>query len=349
MRKTGILVVFGVALIMLSVPFVSAEQVHIQYKLPDNLSSIPSWMKVYSYANDSINQFHKIYFPQYGWKTTASNRLVIGEGSTFIVDTNKTFSKNITYINMWLNISGEHKHPALPLYDATYDKQYQQSITIKWFNFANKTQNPNTIQSSFFEDFYTYNGVYNVKIEQYNIFSIYYGKGYEYYMSNSYAVIKKFPNMTSNQFFYMLKHNSTVYFNLKTHIQYIKNAINSEFIIDESVNLQMYYNGGVMKINYIYPEKVLPTTNNYKHLVIEGYGRFYNIYGKGVNATNPERYYQIDDFSLDISQKQLLDIVNPQGNATGNYPLTYNIGLILGISIITMVIATDIYIHKKFP
>ena len=62
MRKTSILVVFGVALIMLSVPFVSAEQVHIQYKLPNNLASIPDWMHLW--GNYTINSDHKLVLKQ---------------------------------------------------------------------------------------------------------------------------------------------------------------------------------------------------------------------------------------------------------------------------------------------
>ena len=89
----------------------------------------------------------------------------------------------------------------------------------------------------------------------------------------------------------------------------------------------------IMNIFYDEPNGHLPSVNFQpkREIIIKSYALDVEGYNKGSNATNPN------------------STSNPVGSKTSNYPLTYNTGLILGILLILIIIATDIYIHRKFP
>ena len=354
MRKTGILVVFGVALIMLSVPFVSAESVYAQYKLPNNLASIPDWLNIT--GNYRINDNHKLEFDQFD-----------SNGMIFRVLNSQDLYPNIR-ANLWFNFTYE-LYPSIPK-DNDYGFLSQFKIYITNNN-SGLLKIPNVKGSEFNYTYigFTFKTQYRDGITKAELESYLVGKAFDDIINTAETKPILNPPSFEVDFSKLILnisgyHDDKFVLKINLHTNMTKTSNSTWF------NMEFYSN--ITDLNLTKSTSKMQTLRTPIHFIYKElsertemlFGQYYASsglphYEKEFNLTFPERKIIVNNFDLEIysdTSSSSSDIrhyssntENPQGNTTGNYPLTYNMGIILGIVIITMVIATDIYIHKKFP
>ena len=372
MRKTGILVVFGVALIMLSVPFVSAEQVHIQYKLPNNLASIPDWLNVT--ANYTISN-HKLVFNQFG-KEKGGGGLSFDEILLKTNNTSQVKKTPIREVSIWHNFTISLSNPINPdvFYppeethnygDGYYISLYIYEPPMGTFSIQLSTIADNLNTNNATEDW-----IYGVDIQSSFTYKLKNSSndGQVNFPETNYMLPRE-NAMSFSQMKYLLNH-TIIQTNIVTLADYIYS--------DNSARIRLYFkydlsiaNQTNNKIYYKTSKSVTyavntNTINSIPH--IKDYTLFLSsvvsslFLKKPYPATQsyPHRSLTVNSLTMDITEG---NITNNGGNNNNEnntnpiigskvqpyYPLTYNMGMILGIVIITMVIATDIYIHRKFP
>ena len=365
MRKTSILVVFGVALIMLSVPFVSAEQVHIQYKLPDNLSSIPSWLNVT--ANHTISN-HKLVFNQFANQSLYNGWEWMGNLFEINNETLKIKHNSLRYFGVWHNFTIILSDPANPIIYYPLSKINNGFADVYYINYI--------ISEPM--------GKYIIKLESSGIpdaFPIDANTGWQYLIrlsltydytteTNTVGLIYfpklyyKLPNtekITLAQY-QQLSNETLIKVVIKTYTYYLIYNKKTEMGIYSDYSLTIYnkekneliYNGNKAS------DFVIPI-HKIKALFLKTYARLEYGYTMKMPPpplpsmkNHPHRSLTVNSLTMDITEGNITNnggnsTSNPVGSKTSNYPLTYNTGLILGILLILIIIATDIYIHRKFP
>ena len=375
MRKTSILVVFGVALIMLSVPFVSAETqiqtIHKEFKLPDNLSSIPNWLTIENGSgNWKINSNHKLEIDQMSYFSHTI-------GLAINNDTNDLNFNQTLKVNFWFNytfyvnvsLPPDYTHWGYMEQVYTFFGQTRKSGVDEAFGtIIDMTQAYREI---------TYGGQTKKQL-QISVIPTFFisGKNSDF---GTYLSLSEDNEMGNPLTFYINEHFIYTHGENNSAIQYIvyKKVVDMKTgVWKEATDTGTYF------VNY-----------NITHLGEMAYPIF-GVWGTSVNmsgaepsntqfnSTYPKRTFTIQGMNFDVTGIRIYNNNTGGGNNTGGngnngsntggngnngnnnpnstnpiigskikpyYPLTYNIGLILGIVIITMVIATDIYIHRKFP
>ena len=384
MRKTSILVVLGVALIMLSVPFVSAETqiqtIHKDFKLPDNLSSIPNWLKIY--GNPILNSNKKLEFINSGGGNYGDSFVwgLFGDNATgFSINLQKTnlqFSR-ITNFKIMLNATYTYSHPLLTqkiTYPATLIRieifnntekysRYFDSAHMGIFTMTNSpdevVKNPNKLENLYLMGEITCE--YSKEKNGYTIMPKYSTINNIGLADDNLGVLNNSKYFNYTQIYYTFNVTLTYYANNNS-------LLNNRFGISGISILKIVrYNGDILEKKSVISPHIFPDNITYSKFGMRV------VYYDAFSGNTPQRKVTINAFDLSISGIRY----NTGGNSTGNggnstgnsgnnnnenntnpiigskvqpyYPLTYNMGIILGIVIITMVIATDIYIHKKFP